>query len=245
MAKLCVIPARGGSKRILHKNTRFFRGKPIIAWSIEAAIKAGCFDDIIVSTDNIKIAEVALAYGANVPFLRPDRLADDHASTMDVMSHAVDWALSQLEVLTAVCCLYATAPFVQPNDLLQAAWQLERSRAGTVLFTATSFPFPIERAIHLDPDGYATSVNPEAIAKRSQDFKEAFHDAGQFYWARPERWNGSSNLFDGSRPLLLPRRRGHDIDTEEDWHRAELIHTALGQNDIHDQFNSCCRCSSR
>ena len=233
MTKLCVIPARGGSKRIPHKNIRLFRGKPIIAWSIEAAVKAGCFDAIIVSTDDVEIAKVAQSWGASVPFLRPNRFADDYASVVDVMAHAVDWALLHLELLTAVCCLYATAPFVQPNDLLQASWQLEHLNANTLLFTATSFPFPIERAVRLDTNGYAISVNPEAITKRSQDLEEAFHDAGQFYWARPERWRSPPNFFDGSRPLLLPRWRVQDIDTEEDWRRAELMHAALDQYLIH------------
>jgi len=230
--KLALIPARGGSKRIPRKNIRSFRGRPMIAWSIAAAQSAGCFDRILVSTDDEEIAAVAVSHGAEVPFLRPAHLADDQATTQAVVLHAVQWCEQQGLPVDAVCCLYATAPFVQPEDLQQAQQRLQGSRAGSVVFAATSFPFPIQRAIHLDADGYAAMFQPECFSTRSQDLVEAYHDAGQFYWATPETWSSVTNLFQGARPILLPRWRVQDIDTEEDWCRAELMHQLLSQQGL-------------
>ena len=139
--KICLIPARGGSKRIPRKNIRSFRGKPMIAWSIAAA-HASCFDQVLVSTDDQEIAEIARDHGADVPFLRPAHLSDDQASTQAVIEHALEWVEQQGGVCEALCCLYATAPFVQAEDLCRSQQQLMASRPGTVVFAATSFPFP-------------------------------------------------------------------------------------------------------
>jgi len=226
---LALIPARGGSKRIPRKNIRPFRGRPMIAWSIEAARAAGCFDRILVSTDDEEIAAVARSHGAEAPFLRPAHLADDQATTQAVVLHAVQWCEQQGLTPQAVCCLYATAPFVQPADLVAAGQLLEQAPTGSFVFTATSFPFPIQRAIRIDAAGRSAMVHPEHFNTRSQDLEEAFHDAGQFYWARPEAWVTSLNLFDDGRPLILPRWRVQDIDTDEDWIRAELLHQLLEQ----------------
>ena len=227
--KICLIPARGGSKRIPRKNIREFRGKPMIAWSISAAQESSCFDQIIVSTDDEEIAEVARAFGAEVPFLRPSHLADDQATTQDVIGHALEWFQRRGQVCEALCCLYATAPFVQPTDLQSADKNLSEAEAGTVVFAATSFPFPIQRAIRIDAEGYSSMFQPDQFATRSQDLEEAFHDAGQFYWATPQTWSTVVNLFEGARPIILPRWRVQDIDTEEDWFRAELMHQLLEQ----------------
>ena len=229
---ICLIPARGGSKRIPRKNIRSFCGKPMIAWSIKAAQDSGAFDQILVSTDDVEIAEVAQSHGAAVPFLRPEHLADDQASTQDVITHALDWVVKQGHHCDALCCLYATAPFVQPEDLRLSKQRLEDSRPGTVVFAATSFPFPIQRAIHLDEQGYSAMFQPECFSTRSQDLVEAYHDAGQFYWATPQTWSEVTNLFEGMRPLLLPRWRVQDIDTEEDWQSAELLHQLLLQRGL-------------
>lgn len=229
---ICLIPARGGSKRIPRKNIRSFCGKPMIAWSIKAAQDSGAFDQILVSTDDVEISEVARDHGAEVPFLRPDYLADDKASTQDVITHALDWVSTQGGNCAALCCLYATAPFVQPEDLRLSKLRLEDSRPGTVVFAATSFPFPIQRAINLDAEGYSAMFQPEYFSTRSQDLVEAFHDAGQFYWATPQTWYEVTNLFDGMRPLVLPRWRVQDIDTEEDWQSAELLHQLLLQRGL-------------
>ena len=224
---LALIPARGGSKRIPRKNIRLFRGRPMIAWSIEAARAAGCFDRILVSTDDEEIAAVARSHGAEVPFLRPAYLADDQSTTQAVVLHALHWCEQQGLGLQAVCCIYATAPFAQPADLVAAGQLLEQAPTGSFVFTATSFPFPIQRAIYIDGEGRSAMFHPEDFNTRSQDLEEAFHDAGQFYWARPEAWATSLNMFDNGRPLILPRWRVQDIDTEEDWTRAEFLHQLL------------------
>lgn len=226
---LALIPARGGSKRIPRKNIRPFCGRPMIAWSIDAARSAGCFDRILVSTDDEEIAAVARDHDAEVPFLRPPHLADDQATTQAVVLHAVQWCQLQGLVPKAVCCLYATAPFVQPADLVAAGQLLEQAPAGSFVFAATSFPFPIQRAIRIDPSGRSAMFQPEHFNTRSQDLEDAFHDAGQFYWASPQSWASSFNLLDDGRPLILPRWRVQDIDTEEDWIRAELLHQLLEQ----------------
>ena len=222
--RLCVIPARGGSKRIPHKNIREFGGKPMIAWSIEAAQASECFDSITISTDDAEIAEVSKQYGVDAPFMRPAELADDFVGTMPVVAHAVQWYQSHGQDLTAVCCLYATAPFVNPSDISQGYHQLEQSAVDVFVFTATTYASPIERALRLDAStGEAQMWQPEFFSKRSQDLEPAYHDAGQFYWGRPQAWLQSRNLFERGKPLLLPRWRVQDIDTEEDWIQAELI----------------------
>jgi pseudaminic acid cytidylyltransferase len=226
--KLCVIPARGGSKRIPRKNIREFCGKPMIAWSIDASRASGCFDQIIVSTDDEEIADVARRWGADVPFMRPAQLADDFVGTTPVIAHAVNWHQDQGQELTAVCCLYATAPFVEPSDIKKGLNLLDQSPADRFVFTATSYASPIQRALRIELAlGVARMFEPEQFNKRSQDLEAAFHDAGQFYWGRSQAWLHSGNLFEGSKPLLLPRWRVQDIDTEDDWTRAELMLRAL------------------
>lgn len=225
--KLCLIPARGGSKRIPRKNIREFCGKPMIAWSIQAAQASGCFDQIIVSTDDKEIADVAQQWGADVPFMRPAHLADDFAGTTPVVTHAVQWQQSHGLELTAVCCLYATAPFAEPSEIRQGLEWLEQAPADRFVFTATGYASPIQRALRLDPvSGETFMWQPDQFNKRSQDLEPAYHDAGQFYWGRPQAWLQSGNLFEGSKPLLLPRWRVQDIDTQDDWIRAELLYKA-------------------
>lgn len=228
--KLCIIPARGGSKRIPRKNIREFCGKPMIAWSIEAAQASQCFDHIIVSTDDAEIADVARQWRAEVPFMRPAELADDFAGTTPVIAHAVHWYQDQGQDLQAVCCLYATAPFAKPDDIRQGLAMLTTASADRFVFTATAYASPIQRALRLDPaSGEVHMWQPEHFTKRSQDLEPAFHDAGQFYWGRPPAWLHSGNLFEGSKPLLLPRWRVQDIDTEDDWRQAELMRRALAE----------------
>jgi len=224
---LCVIPARGGSKRIPRKNIREFCGKPMIAWSIEAAQTSGCFDRVIVSTDDDEIAQVAQQCGAEAPFIRPAELADDFTGTTPVVAHAVRWYQDHIQGLKAVCCLYATAPFVQPADITQALAMLTAVSADRFVFTATAYASPIQRAVKIDPtSGVAHMWEPEQFMKRSQDLEPAYHDAGQFYWGRPRAWLHSENLFEGSQPLILPGWRVQDIDTHDDWVRAELLYEA-------------------
>ena len=225
---LCIIPARGGRKRIPRKNIREFCGKPMLAWSIEAAQTSGCFDQIIVSTDDTEIAEVARYWGAAVPFMRPVELAGDFAGTMPVVAHAVQWYEDESQEMDAVCCLYATAPFVKSADIKRGLDLLPQTDPDRFVFTATGYASPIQRALRLDPaSGKIHMWNPENFRRRSQDLEPAYHDAGQFYWGRAQAWIHAINLFEGSKPLLLPRWRVQDIDTQEDWVNAELMFRAL------------------
>lgn len=229
--KLAVIPARGGSKRIPRKNIREFCGKPIIAYSIEAARKSNCFDRIIVSTDDAEIATVAREWGAETPFVRPEELSNDFAGTIPVIKHAIEWYINNEIQPDMVCCIYATAPFVTPQDL-QRGLDTLLSSASEYAFTVTSYPFPIQRAVKITPSGRLAMFQPEHFKTRSQDMEKAFHDAGQFYWGRSEAFLRELPLFsEDAAPVLLPRHRVQDIDTPEDWHRAELMYKLLQQGE--------------
>ena len=227
--RLAIIPARGGSKRIPGKNIRVFRGKPMIAWSIEAAIQSGCFDKIIVSTDCEATAAVARECGAEVPFMRPANLSDDHTPTLPVLRHAVE-AIESLtgEDVSLGCCIYATAPFVTSSAIIDGLKHLTCSDELDFAFSVTSFPFPIQRALMISDTKRVRMVQPEHENTRSQDLPECYHDAGQFYWFRRDSLFTSEGFFSGnSAPVILPREQVQDIDTEEDWQCAELAHELL------------------
>jgi len=225
--KLCVIPARGGSKRVPRKNIRDFCGKPIIAWSIEAAINSRCFDRIIVSTDDEEIASVSQRFGAEIPFMRPPQLADDYTGTTAVIAHAIQWQNSHGEAAGKVCCLYATAPFVQATDL-QKGFDILESSGAEYAFSVTSYAFPIQRSIRIMADQRIEMFQPEHFNTRSQDLEEAWHDAGQFYWGRATAWLANKPIFSNdAAPVLMPRHRVQDIDTPEDWERAQLVFRLL------------------
>ncbi len=229
---VAIIPARGGSKRIPRKNIKLFHGQPIIAYSIQAALKSGCFDKVIVSTDDQEIADVAVEYGAEVPFLRPKKYSDDYSTTMDVMYHAVSWCGSQGWVLDTTCCLYATAPFIRPEDLQNGLAMLENNNIDFV-FSATTFSFPIQRAIKLSEQGAVSMFYPENERVRSQDLEEAYHDAGQFYWGRKDAFLKYTSMYSPrSRVVLLPRYRVQDIDTHEDWMFAETLFKLLYNSSV-------------
>lgn len=225
--RLAVIPARGGSKRIPRKNIKPFCGKPMIAWSIEAAMQSGCFDEVIVSTDDAEIADVARQWGAGVPFMRPAELADDHAGTIPVIRHAIEWSREGGKQPSQVCCIYATAPFVQVDDLRRGL-DLLLANDCSYAFSVTSYPFPIQRAIRITAQGRVEMFHPEHFNTRSQDLEEAWHDAGQFYWGRAQAWLENPVFFSPlSIPVRLPRYRVQDIDTPEDWLRAEWMFKAM------------------
>jgi len=236
--RLCVIPARGGSKRIPHKNIKEFCGKPMIAWSIEAAKASKLFDHIIVSTDDNEIAEVAKRFGASVPFMRPAELSDDYVGTGAVVKHAVECAIANLGEVEFVCTIYATAPFIQPKDITKGFEMLVASD-NQIAFTVTSFPFPIQRAIKITKAGNIAMFQPEHFQTRSQDLEPAYHDAGQFYWAKTEAiLNEVSAFSNAAIPIILPRHQVQDIDTLEDWQRAELMFKALQSlAHIHDSID--------
>jgi len=221
--KMAVIPARGGSKRIPKKNIKLFYGKPMIAWSIETAKKSELFEKIIVSTDDENIAEVATKYGAEVPFLRPAELSDDMTGTAPVMAHAIRWAKMENLDPALVCCIYATAPFMLPSDLIEGSEAME-SGQWKFAFTATNFAAPIFRSFKRLPSGGIEMIFPEHFSTRSQDLPETYHDAGQSCWGTANAWLQNDRIFDvHAFPVLLPRWRVLDIDTLEDWVHAEQL----------------------
>lgn len=228
--KLAVIPARGGSKRIPRKNIKLFGGKPMIAWSIEAAQQTSLFDRIIVSTDDEAIASIAMKYGADVPFVRPAELSDDHTGTAPVIAHAINWHLKRDFEPTEICCIYATAPFLRSEDIKLGQNILEQSKADFA-FSVTTFAFPIQRAVKLREDGRIEMFDPSQFQKRSQDLTEAYHDAGQFYWGTRNAWLSGTPIFGiNSVPVFLPRYRVQDIDNTEDWNQAELMMEVLSKS---------------
>ena len=225
--KIAVIPARGGSKRIPRKNIKNFCGKPVIAYSITTALDTGLFDHVIVSTDDEEIASIAREYGAEVPFMRPAQLADDYTGTDDVARHALEWYRDRGRKVDYACCIYATAPLLESRFLVEGHEKLVQSRKSFA-FSVTSFPFPIQRAIQIDEDGSVEAIWPENTEKRSQDLEEAFHDAGQFYWGTAAAFLKDVPLFSAaSLAVVLPRHRVQDIDTLEDWKRAELMYKVI------------------
>jgi pseudaminic acid cytidylyltransferase len=226
--KVAIIPARGGSKRIKQKNIKFFCGKEIIAWSIEAAIESCCFDRIIVSTDDEKIARVAKKYGVDAPFIRPAELSDDFSTTSDVVAHSIEWLTANEIEPKLVCCIYATAPFIEPKDILNGLDLLMKKQCDYV-FPVTNYPFPIQRAVMIEENGNVKMFDPENYLIRSQDLIPSFHDAGQFYWGTAESWTYQKSIFSNSKsfPLILPSYRVQDIDNLDDWKRAEILYKAL------------------
>lgn len=229
--RLAIIPARGGSKRIPRKNIRIFSGLPMIAWSIKVAIQSGCFDHVVVSTDDVEIADIARQFGAETPFLRPSELSDDYVGTIPVIAHAISWFNANVSRVSQACCIYATAPFLRKEDLLQGRALLKEFSADYA-FSVTRYPFPIQRAIRINGDGRVRMFQPDFYNARSQDLEEAWHDAGQFYWGNPDAWLEHKPIFlSNSAPVILPSYRVQDIDTLEDWTRAELMFEAMGYRD--------------
>lgn len=225
--RLAVIPARGGSKRIPRKNIKPFYGLPMIAWSIKAALQSRCFDRVMVSTDDAEIAQVAQVHGAEVPFVRPPELSDDHTGTIPVIAHAIDWQNQNGKQAQEVCCIYATAPFVQAEDL-QRGLQTLYSTGAEYALSVTSYAFPIQRAVRITSDQRLEMFQPEHFGSRSQDLPEAWHDAGQFYWGKAQAWLQGKPLFShDAAPVQLPRHRVQDIDTLEDFERAEWLFKAM------------------
>lgn len=225
---VAIIPARGGSKRIPRKNLKPFAGLPIIAHSIRAALGSGLFEQVVVSTDDPEIAQVALEFGAQVPFLRPAQLADDHATTHAVVSHALRTLRDQGLMFSHACCLYATAPFVQQRYLHEGLALLRQHPERSFAFSVSGFGFPVQRALTLDAQGALEPLYPQFRETRSQDLAPAYQDAGQFYWGRTQAWLDNEVLYsERSLPVIIARHLVQDIDTEEDWLRAQYLYAAL------------------
>jgi len=228
MAKnaIAIIPARGGSKRIPKKNIKEFFGKPLIAYSIKVALASKLFEKVIVTTDDEAIAKIAKEYGAEVPFLRPKELSDDFTGTGDVIEHAIKELESQGEKYEYICTIYATAPLLQKEYLVEGYTKLSLSDAK-YSFSSTTMPFPIQRTFKVTEDERCKMFTPEYYTTRSQDLEEAYQDAGQFYWEKRESKSDEIIFGKDSIPIILPRHLVQDIDTLEDWKRAELMYKVL------------------
>ena len=221
---IAIIPARGGSKRIPKKNIKDFLGKPIIAYSIELALNIKLFSKVIVSTDDQEIKDVAIKYGAEVPFIRPKEIADDFTGTHEVIGHAVKCLKDNGEKMDYVCCVYATAPLIEKDDL-KKGFELIKTGKWDSVMAATNFSYPIFRSFENLPDGGLKMIFPEHYNSRSQDLPEIYHDAGLFYWAKPETWKEPSNGYSEKNSIIkIPNYRVQDIDTLDDWKKAEIIY---------------------
>ena len=221
MSNLCIIPARGGSKRIPKKNIKSFLGKPIIAYSIEAAIQSKLFTEIMVSTDCQETAEIAQEYGAKVPFLRSKGNSNDFATTYDVIKEVIDEYKKNEVNFKNICCIYACAPFVTANKLKQAYQELSNRKVDTI-FPIIEYSFPIQRAIKIN-NGEIKLFNTKYLNTRSQDLEKSYHDAGQFYWMKSEKILKKGRIItDNCSSIIITELEGQDIDTEIDWKLAEL-----------------------
>lgn len=222
MKNLCIIPARGGSKRIPRKNIKPFMGKPIIAYSIEAALNSGLFDEVMVSTDDVEFAEVAKQFGAAVPFLRSEKTANDYAGLTDVIDEVITNYKEKGIIFDNYCCLLSTAPFVN-SDLLKQSYDLFVEKEFDTLRPIVRFDYPIQRAYRMDEDNVVSFMQPEYLNTRSQDLEKAYHDAGLFYWGtcavgfKGNKWGG----------YVIDESVCQDIDTEDDWRMAELKYKLL------------------
>ena len=223
---IAIIQARGGSERIPGKNIKDFLGEPIIDYPVKAALSCGdIFDKVIITTDSEEIAEIAEKAGAEVPFMRPAALADDHTNTWEVVLHALNECEKiYSEEIANICCLYATAPFLRSRDLREG-YELLTSRNVSSVVSVTSFPFPIFRAQKICEDGHLEMFWPEYELARSNDLPEAYHDAGQFYWLDAKTFKKEKKMYGkDAMPIILPRILVQDIDTPEDWETAEILY---------------------
>lgn len=228
-----MIPARGGSKRIPRKNIRPFAGRPMIAHAISAARQSRLFEHVVVSTDDPEIGEIARAEGAEMPFTRPIELADDHTPTVPVIAHAIRSCLELGWNVDQVCCIYPAVPFIELDDLSEALALLERSGAD-YCFPVTEFPSPIQRALRRDETGRMSPFFPEFELMRTQDLQLAYHDAGQFYWGQMGSWLGNAHIHSSGVGYPIPQWRVVDIDTEDDWARAQALFHYLSRDRRHD-----------
>lgn len=226
---VAIIPARGGSKRIPKKNIKDFLGKPIIAYSIENALNSKLFKKVIVSTDDEEIKDVVIKYGAEVPFIRPKQISDDYTGTHAVIGHAVKWLEDNSEILDYACCIYPTAPLIKKDDLIKGLELIQSGKWDSVM-AATNFSYPIFRSFKILSDGGLKMTFPEHYNSRSQDLPEIYHDAGLFYWAKPDTWKDKPKEYNEKNSIIkIPNHRVQDIDTLDDWKKAEIIYKIINR----------------
>ena len=223
---LAVIPARGGSKRVPRKNIRSMSGRPLISWVIELAVRSQLFENIVVSTDDDEIADIAKQYGADVPFRRSNELSNDSASTIDVVTDAIKQVNGEKRY-EAVCCLYPTSIFATGNDLLDSRRLLDSHGRPPYVVSIARFSHPIQRALMMTNDSEIQFLQPDFETTRTQDLTPRWHDAGQFYWGKTTAWMGRLPILSNAKGYEIPHARVQDIDTEDDWTRAELLHDTL------------------
>lgn len=230
MSSICIITARGGSKRIPRKNVREFCGKPMLAYSVEAALESGIFDTVMVSTDDDEIAEVARSYGAEVPFMRSAATSNDYATTADVLREVLSEYGKRGTEFDTMCCLYPTAPFVRVSELKEAAAMIEAGASSVI--PVTSFDFPPLRGFKVGEDGSLDYAFPEYAQTRSQDLPKMVHDCGRFYLAKVGAFlKSGSFIADRTKSLRISSKFVQDIDTPEDWEMAEQKYRALAKED--------------
>ena len=221
MNNLCVIPARGGSKRIPHKNKKHFLGKPIIAYSIEAALESNLFSEVIVSTDNAEIAKIAIQYGAKIPFMRSAKNASNFSTTFEVIEEVMEIYEEKRVVFEKVCCVYPCAPFITSGSLQKAYIKLKKNQFTSV-FPVIPYSTPIQRAMKLN-NGKIRLIDSVNLNNRSQDLEQSYFDAGQFYWMDIEKVLSTKSIItENSGAIILSEMEGQDIDTETDWALAEF-----------------------
>ena len=231
MSAIAVIPARGGSKRIPKKNIRPFAGRPMISHVIEAARISGLFDQIVVSTDSDEIASISESCGATAPFRRPAELCDDYTGVAPVMLHAIREIEKDGKPIEEACLIYATAPLLTPINLRKGIDLLHKKNANSV-FSVATFPSPVFRSLTIDDHGRLRMAWPEHEHTRSQDLPVLYHDAGQFHWVNVDAFKKAKHLYmKKSFPIIIPRHLVQDIDTEEDWRRAELLYAMVNCED--------------
>lgn len=228
---IAIIPARGGSKRIPRKNIKVFSGKPMIAHAIDIALRSKLFDQIVVTTDDDEIASIAKQYGAQVPFKRPAELSDDHTTTLPVIAHAITVCQKLGGTIDGVCCIYPCVPFMKEADLSAGLNKLVQTKKDFV-FPITTFPSAIQRALRQLSNGNIVPFYPEFTTTRTQDLETAYYDAGQFYWGRALSWLEGKVVHQNGIGLEIPSWRVVDIDTLDDWQRAELMYESFNQRII-------------
>ena len=226
---IAVIPARGGSKRIPRKNIKVFCGQPMIAYTISVAKESSLFDHIVVSTDDEEIARIAKEWGAETPFVRPAELASDYTATVPVIAHAIEACSALGWKFDNVCCIYPAAPFIRTNDLIGAIALLTEGK-GEYCFPVAEYPSPIQRSLKRLGDGKTQPFYPEFEGTRTQDLEPAYYDVGQFYWGKVNSWLSNPNIHSSGLGYTIPNWRAVDIDTQDDWLRAELIYRSIINN---------------
>ena len=223
---IAVIPARGGSKRIPGKNIKSFSGQPMIIWAIETAKSSNLFDHIIVSTDDEEIATIARTWGAEVPFMRPSDLADDFTATVPVIAHAAKTCISYGWEVDYICCIYPCAPLLQLDDLV-SAFDLLKAENVDFAYPVTEYAHPIQRAMRRLNNGKMQFIDPKNALARTQDLEKTYHDAGQFYWGKTSAWLEHKMMHTDGLGMPIPHWKVVDIDTTDDWKRAEILFKTL------------------